>query len=226
MKVRDLRRRWKPTKERLVRVQRNGVEHPLPIRIHRALSWLEAAENDAAPMRLDQRLVSLWISVNALYGRWDAQRCEPLADGVALRQFLDKVSKLDRDQVLMRLLNHCRPDVERLMADKFLNNRLWSRAVERLDEREDSRVMQVRQWYTDGAWKAVLRAVMDRIYFVRCQLVHGAATHRSKLNREAVSRSTALLDPLVRTFVLVVVDHGLTTDWGDLCYPPISAERR
>ena len=39
--IRDLRRRWKPHKERLATVR---SEHPTAIRFHRACSWLSEVE--------------------------------------------------------------------------------------------------------------------------------------------------------------------------------------
>jgi len=41
LSVRDLRRQWKPHKERLNRCH---SEHPTNVRFHRATSWLQRAE--------------------------------------------------------------------------------------------------------------------------------------------------------------------------------------
>jgi len=63
---------------------------------------------------------------------------------------------------------------------------------------------------------------VDRIYLLRCQLVHGAATLRSGLNREAVRHCATMAGLLVATFLLVWIDHGADEDWGIMCYPPVS----
>ena len=68
--VRDLRRRWKPTKERL---QRASSGHPLAIRMHRAFSWMASVEDAGEREQLDEKLIFRWIGLNALYGRWTSR---------------------------------------------------------------------------------------------------------------------------------------------------------
>ena len=83
--VRELRRRWKPTKERL---QRTGATHPLAVRLHRSFSWLAAAEKQADTC-VDTALLFRWTALNALYGCWDTKLNEPQPDGRSLQEFLN-----------------------------------------------------------------------------------------------------------------------------------------
>ena len=69
--VHDLRRRWKPHKERLAAL---GGERPTSIRFHRACSWLAHVEQMPDGQDHDLGLVSLWIAFNALYGKWDTSK--------------------------------------------------------------------------------------------------------------------------------------------------------
>jgi hypothetical protein len=66
--VRDLRRQWKPHKERL-----NSLDggHPTNVRFHRACSWIQHAEQVSVDGDLDLKLLSQWIAFNALYGQWN-----------------------------------------------------------------------------------------------------------------------------------------------------------
>ena len=73
-KVRDLRRRWKPHKQRLAQVI---PEHPTNIRFHRACSWLQRVEQLEGEEDGDLGLLGQWIAFNALYGQWS----EPDVDG-------------------------------------------------------------------------------------------------------------------------------------------------
>src|SRR4051812_11836695 len=66
--VRDLRRRWKPHKERL---SADGSGHTTPVRFHRSCSWLARVETMPESDDADLALVSLWIAFNSLYGQWD-----------------------------------------------------------------------------------------------------------------------------------------------------------
>ena len=66
--VRDLRRRWKPIKERLNAVQDN---HPTAIRVHRVFSWMARVEELEDGVDLDVALICRWVAFNALYGQWN-----------------------------------------------------------------------------------------------------------------------------------------------------------
>ena len=67
--VHDLRRQWKPHKERLATVR---SEHPTAIRFHRACSWMTEVEPlEPVPPSADQILFHQWIDFHALYGQWD-----------------------------------------------------------------------------------------------------------------------------------------------------------
>ncbi len=59
--VHDLRRRWKPHKERLPAL---GGEQPTSIRFHRACSWMARVEQVSEGQDHDLGLVGLWIAFN------------------------------------------------------------------------------------------------------------------------------------------------------------------
>ncbi len=63
------------------------------------------------------------------------------------------------------------------------------------------------------------------MYLLRCQLVHGAATFGSRLNRTALKHCTTLMQLLMPAMLLVWIDHGAEEDWGLLCYPPVGQIR-
>jgi hypothetical protein len=59
-----------------------------------------------------------------------------------------------------------------------------------------------------------------RVYLLRCQVVHGASTHGSQLNRVSLGRCITLMDHLLCTVLQIWIDHGADEDWGAMCYPP------
>ena len=79
----------------------------------------------------------------------------------------------------------------------------------------------IERLYSQQKWPLVLDELIQRIYLVRCQLVHGAATHDSSLNRETVRRCATMLNHLLFSIVSVITDHGISENWDDLCYPPV-----
>jgi hypothetical protein len=62
----------------------------------------------------------------------------------------------------------------------------------------------------------------ERVYLARCQLVHGAATHGSQLNREAVGRCATFVGYFLTAASLVIIDQSWEGEWGGLCYPPMA----
>jgi hypothetical protein len=67
----------------------------------------------------------------------------------------------------------------------------------------------------------VLDRLVERIYLLRCQLVHGAATYNSSLNRTAIRHCSLMTDHLLRAILLVWINPGAEDDWGIMCYPPL-----
>jgi hypothetical protein len=217
LSVRDLRRKWKPHKDRL-------KSHPTAIRFHRACSWLEKAQQLNAAVDADLVLVNQWIALNALYGRWDANACEPLSDRESLRQFLDRVLQLDKPNNLGQLLVSHKPLVLSILEDEYLASFFWKAPSPDSKRQARNHKHKALSLYVEKNWTLLLDRLLERIYLLRCQLIHGAATCGGKLNRTALRRATTALRQLLPALLLVIVDHGADEDWGLLCYPPLDGK--
>ncbi len=113
--------------------------------------------------------------------------------------------------------------------------RRWKPAKERLCAASDNHATAIRMhratkarfeartWYVDARWGLLVERLIERIYLMRCQLVHGAATFGGKLNRPSLDRCTRMLRHLLAAVLLVIIDHGADEDWGEMCYPPIGS---
>ncbi len=220
--VRDLRRRWKPTKERLIKASRNGDSHPLPIRLHRAFSWLASVEEFPESDQLDQKLIFRWIALNSLYGRWDGRIDEPTRDAESLERFLSTIIRLDRDGHVADGLQKQKSLAMSILDDECVNDYFWRMVRENRQFRPGRTRRLAEEWYREANWSQLLNELLDRVYLVRCQLIHGAATFESKINRQTVRRCATMLQIVMQSVLLVMIDHGMTTDWGELCYPPVS----
>lgn len=220
--IRVLRRRWKPHKERL-QTQVNG-EATL-IRFHRACSWLARVEEIASDQDADLVLVSQWIAFNSLYGQWDRAKREPCPDRECWRSFVDRVLLLDgNDHVVGALREHKRL-VMSLLEDDFLSTSYWRDPSARRNGHAKRMKSTAQSWYLAQRWTMIIDELLDRIYLMRCQLVHGAATYGGKLNRTSLRRCTLMLQHLMTTFLSVWIDHGADEDWGTMCYPPLDTQR-
>jgi hypothetical protein len=73
------------------------------------------------------------------------------------------------------------------------------------------------RWYVEKRWTMIL----DRIYLMRCQFVHGAATHGGKLNRISLRHCVMMTQLLLPAVLMVWTDHEADEEWGPMCYPPL-----
>lgn len=217
--VRDLRRRWKPAKDRLAAVR---ADHPTNVRFHRACSWLQRVEDTPPDDNLDLVLTCQWIGFNALYGQWDPQGREPRPDRECWRRFLDRLLQLDESGRIAGVLVEHKRLVLTILDDAYLASFFWrdpstDRATKTTREKRNALT-----WYVEQRWGRILEAVVEHIYLLRCQLVHGAATYGSQLNRASLRHCTTMLGHLLQACLCVYVEHGSDHDWGPMCYPPLA----
>ncbi len=218
LSVHALRSRWKPTKERLA-AQRS--DHPTAIRLHRTFSWLARCEKVEAGQDDDLLLICLWVGFNGLYGRWDEQRREPFPDRQSWRDFLNRLLVIDTSSHLSKMLLEQRELVMSLLDDEYLSSFFWEEPTDIRASKSKKTKFDARTWYIDSKWSMILDRLLERIYLLRCQLIHGAATFGGKLNRESLSRCIAMLRQLLNAVLMAVIDDEAKEDWGVMCYPPL-----
>lgn len=221
--VDDLKNRWEPHKERLAEL---NTKHPTLVRFHRACSWLRAADSLDESAEADLQFVSLWISLNSLYGRWDEARREPKPDKESSREFRKRVLELDQDCHVEGVLLRHKPLVLKILESEFLSEYFW-------EEPSDARARQSRKtryeaptWYVENNWAMILDRLIERVYLLRCQLMHGGATFGGKLNRDSIRWCSTALRHLLPAFLMVIIDRGADEDWGVMCYPPLHQEEK
>jgi len=216
--VRDIRRRWKPTKERL----KGSPSHEQTlIRIHRCCSWLQRVEEIEQDGADDAVLIYRWIALNCLYGRWNETSREPVPERESLRTFMDSIFQHDQDGQVSGILEQHRKLVMAIYEDEYLSKYFWEEPTDERARKTMKTKFDARTWYVEKRYGMILHRLLERVYFLRCQLVHGAATFGSDLNRKALRRCSTMLGHLMPAFLLVLIDHGYDQDWGPLCYPPL-----
>jgi hypothetical protein len=216
LSVHALRSRWKPKKTALQAIQNN---HPTCVRLHRTFSWMARCENETD---LDLSLIFLWIALNGLYAQWDENRREPHPDRPSLRKFIDQILALDASNHLSRLLQDQRERVMHIFDDEFLSSFFWQQPNEVRAGKSKKIKFDARTWYSEGRWRLLSEHLLERIYLLRCQIIHGAATYGGKLNRDSLKKCVQMLRDLINCFLLVITEHGDQQDWGTMCYPPLN----
>jgi hypothetical protein len=68
----------------------------------------------------------------------------------------------------------------------------------------------------------VLRQVFDRLYTLRCQMMHGGATWNGKVNRQQVRDAADILRVVMPVIVDIMMDNP-EEDWGQPFYPVVTA---
>jgi len=215
--IRDLRREWKPHKERLAS---GRLDHPTNIRFHRACSWLQQVEGIQQDDEADLVLTGQWIALNALYGRWDERTAEPCADRACWRGFLDRVRELDTDKEVAVILNEHKRLVLAILDDAYIEGFFWRNPSSDLARRTTRDRRQASTWYIEKRYGQILEETVDRVYFLRCQIMHGASTYGSRLNRDSLRRCSQFMAHLLPALLTVWINHGADEDWGPMCYPP------
>ena len=109
-----------------------------------------------------------------------------------------------------------------LLEDEHLSSWFWEEPSNVRAGKSRKARHQAGTWYYEKRWGLILERVIERVYLLRCQLVHGAATFGGKLNRTALRRCSTMLGHLLPAVLLVMIDHGVEEDWGPMCYPPLT----
>jgi hypothetical protein len=187
------------------------------IRMWRALSWLERAEA-GDPADIENRFISAWIAFNALYGQIGPDN-QPWGDREARDTFLAHVWRIDQRGQLSDLLQMRQTWAFRIIEDKFLSTQFWevgdaAKSVVR-DELQNAM-----KWVGTPRAERALHMLFDRLYVLRNQLLHGASTKGSKLNRRALKECGTLLLAFLPLMIDVLIKFGIAEDWGKVCFRP------
>jgi hypothetical protein len=203
-----------------------GAWHPnLSLRVHRALSWLDRAEQLGEQGDADGQFILLWIAFNAAYATEIDERYR-LSEQETFRKFLQKLVELDTTGRIAELVWTEFPKSIRVLLDnKFVFQDFWNFQNGTLAEEEWKRRFAGAKKAAKSALAArdtvtVLAVVLSRIYTLRNQLVHGGATWNGSVNREQMRDCVNLMGKLVPLVVEIMMDNPGTL-WGDACYPVV-----
>ena len=70
-------------------------------------------------------------------------------------------------------------------------------------------------------WRDFLALALDRVCVLRGQIVHGAATRGSSLNRAVLRQCSQVLEGLLPPILYLAIEHGAHDDWPLLCSPKL-----
>ena len=201
------------------------------IRIHRALSWLQKAEqkDNANALDVDASFIFLWISFNAAYGQYlsaDAFNGDNSTGDKKLRHdYFRQLSKVGGQEIITCIGVNLMPQIKALVDLKFSLPQFWHDTNIESDIDWQTQLKQKQQdiinAINEGNVMQTLHHLFLRIYVVRNQLMHGGATWQGKINRAQVENSHAIMALLVPLFINIMMQNPHPTRWGNISYPVI-----
>lgn len=177
----------------------------IEIRLRRGRSWLNKARRAGAADDFDSQFIFLWIAFNALYGKPRYRRDVVGEEITDFKALLEAVEQASRGQVATALR---KPDleahVEKILRSPFLNIECWKQ-WDKVGIRDRSKRIAVACNTYDK--ERGLHRLFLRLYTLRNQVLHGAATDGGQRNRESLKHAIAVLDTSVDVLIQLVKRH-------------------
>lgn len=200
---------------------RDDQPEGLRVRIHRAISWLARAEREVDDP--DAAFIFLWIALNAAYAHEFGFEEREL---VQIRRFIAVLVEHDLEQRLHTVLfRQFSGPIRTLIDNKFVYEPFW-RALREHDgsgkweqQFSDSREIAMRA-VLEKRVNILLQVILDRLYMLRNQLVHGGTTWASTVNRAQLRDGVAILGTLVPVILVLMVEMK-DVDLGQEIYPAL-----
>ena len=208
----DLKRRLK---------QHKDSPEALAVRLHRAISWLKCAEENTA--NNDMQFISLWVSYNACYAIDDKSEL----DLTERKQFNDFISKLvlhDHENRFFTLLwNKFSGPVRLIIENQFIYKPFWeAQRGKSVNWKKlfDQSNKNANRFLSKNEVGKLIELVLDRLYTLRNQIIHGGATYKSKVNRTQVRDACNILKMLIPIIIDIMIENR-KENWGEIYYPVV-----
>lgn len=189
------------------------------IRMHRAISWLFACEEQAND---DLAFLSAWIGFNSCYSVPPKNSGEKEYDRIS--DFLIDILRMDRANIVTSYVFDEQVGlIDGLMNNQYLFRNFWISIHNQEEgwEQEYNTTNALMQKHRDS--KNSLdhcNDILMRVYVLRNQVIHGAATYESSMNRDQMHDCMIFM----RGFLLRIINVMISKykhDWGQINYPPL-----
>ena len=201
---------------------RQEFEEVFSIRLHRALSWLERAEQEHNDH--DAGFIFYWISFNANYSI-EQTSDNRQTEGQQFRDFFNLIISVDdKNKIYEFVWQRFTQEIRNILNNEFIYASFWH-VDEKIDKEnwrqgfEQSKIV-VNKALVAKNTDVILQILFSRLYTLRNQIVHGNATWNGKVNRQQVTDGFKLISNLQPLFLSIMMDNP-NSDWGDLAYPII-----
>jgi hypothetical protein len=201
--------------------EHNDANDEFKIRIHRAISWLSCAEKQSSDA--DLKFLSLWIGFNSCYGM-DLTEKYQKTEREKFRKFIATLVKNDHEQRIAKLIwNKFSGPIQMLINNAYVFKTFWDYHRGEASEWEFAHrksVTEATKYLSNNNTEGLLEIILDRLYVLRNQVMHGGATYKSKVNRSQIVDGTRILEALI-PIVIDIMLQNQDEDWGRILYPVI-----
>ena len=202
------------------KLKASQLPETLTIRAHRAISWLKSAEKQED--NLDLKFISLWVSFNACFAvNINSLNSKP--EKAKLREFTSSLVQFDQNRLYNLFWEKFSGPVKVLIENKFVFKKFWEYTRGESDDYEvafDKSIIHATNCLSKQNIEGLLEVVLERLYTLRNQLIHGGSTYNSKLNRTQLKDACNILQLLVPIIIDIMLENG-QNDWGDIAYPVV-----
>lgn len=199
----------------------------LRLRMRRATSWLQRAEEEAAKPEPDgdAAFVFYWIAFNAAYAE-DRPETYDYPERSAFRDFFARIAPLDHDNAIYDAIwTRFSGTIRVFLENRYVYRPFWTSRSPGGDggdwERQfDSSRDRMRRALGSRNTQVILNELFDRLYVLRNQIIHGGATWSSSVNRNQVRDGEQIVAFTVPRFINIMIDNP-DENWGIPHYPPV-----
>lgn len=205
------------------RLERDNYPINLSLRVHRALSWLDRAEQAAKDE--DAQFIFLWISFNAAYAN-EIDDHRRFTEQETFRNFIERLIDLDTNNRLADLVwLEFNSSIRVLLRNKFVFQPFWDFHNQKKTEQEWKDDFDTSNAFAHKALghkntAAVLSVIFSRLYTLRNQTIHGGATWNSSVNRDQMRDAVAFMRKFVPSIIEIMMSNANEL-WGEPCFPVI-----
>lgn len=195
----------------------------LNLRLRRAISWLERAEESADA---DARFIFHWIAFNAMYSRLGTSSTGKSDEKKERRKYFEGIVKFNDSQsvIYATIWSVLLDEIRAILANKYVFEPFWRDHNDQAESPKWKEDFQKEQDDVDRAIRKtqtedVLCKMFDRLYTLRNQLLHGGATWNGSMNRSQVTTGAKIMSSMIPHFIDVMIRHP--DGWGAPRYPVV-----
>ncbi|MBA6350397.1 hypothetical protein H4J70_20080 [Colwellia sp. BRX8-9] len=202
------------------RQERDNYPINLSLRVHRALSWLNRAEQAEGDQ--DAQFIFLWIAFNAAYSN-EIDDYHRFTEQETFRNFIDRLCQLDEGNLLSDLVwKEFTSSIRVLLSNQYVFQPFWDYQNQKKTEAQWQDDFKSSNAFAHKALghkntSAVLSVIFSRLYTLRNQSLHGGATWNSSVNRDQMRDAVAFMSKFIPSVIKIMMDSANEL-WGDPCY--------